>query len=159
MTRIQAGRSRVRLSSPGLASPATCGVFVAAVVLASLAGTQPDTDHDQRVADTIVDYTSASADTVSFAEDVLPIFVQRCGQCHGAPGEDGEPVVELGLNLLEYERVMMGSEFGPVIEAGDADSYLLEMIVAGDMPQEGDPVPEEEIQIIRAWIVAGAPNN
>lgn len=155
MTRTQAGKSRVRL-----ASPAACGVFVAAVVLASLAGTQPDTDHDQRVADTIVDYPSAaSADTVSFAGDVLPIFVQRCGQCHGAPGEDGEPVVELGLNLLEYERVMMGSEFGPVIEAGDADSYLLEMIVAGDMPQEGDPVPEEEIQIIRAWIVAGAPNN
>ena len=55
---------------------------------------------------------------------------------------------------------MAGSEFGTVIEAGDVEgSYLFDMIVAGDMPEEGDPVPEEEIQLIRTWIEAGAPNN
>lgn len=103
---------------------------------------------------------SAAVDTVSFADDVLPIFRNRCAQCHGGVGEDGETRTEVSLNLLEYERVMMGSEFGPVVEAGSAEnSFLLEMIVEGDMPEQGDPVPENEIQLIRAWIEAGAPNN
>ncbi len=98
-------------------------------------------------------------DTVSFAEDVLPIFRQRCVKCHGAEDEDGVRA-EAGLYLLEYEQVMAGSEFGTVIEAGDPEkSYLLEMVVEGDMPEEGDPVPEGEIAVIRAWIEAGAPNN
>lgn len=98
-------------------------------------------------------------DTVSFADDVAPIFKQRCVQCHGAEGEDGVRA-EAGLLLLTYEQVMAGSEFGTVVEAGDpVKSYLLEMIVDGAMPEEGDPVPEEEIELIRAWIAAGAPNN
>ena len=99
-------------------------------------------------------------DTVSFAEDILPIFQQRCAKCHGAADENGEVRTEVSLNLLEYEKVMAGSEFGTVVEAGDPDgSFLMDMIVAGDMPEEGDKVPEEEIALIRAWIEAGAPNN
>ena len=103
---------------------------------------------------------SAPQDTVSFADDVLPIFRQRCAECHGGEDENGEVRTEVSLNLLEYERVMAGSEFGTVIEAGDpANSFLLDMIMDGTMPELGDPVPEEEIAIIRAWIEAGAPNN
>lgn len=102
----------------------------------------------------------SAQDTVSFANDVLPIFQQRCAECHGATDENGEVRTEVSLNLIEYERVMAGSEFGTVIEAGDpANSFLLDMIVDGTMPEQGDPVPEEEIAIIRAWIEAGAPNN
>lgn len=102
----------------------------------------------------------ATQDTVSFANDILPIFQNRCAQCHGAPDEDGEPRLESGLNLLEYEKVIAGSEWGTVVEAGDpANSFLLDMIVDQTMPEEGDPVPEEEIALIRAWIEAGAPNN
>ncbi|MDE2804640.1 MAG: hypothetical protein OXN18_05765 [Gemmatimonadota bacterium] len=103
---------------------------------------------------------SGRQDTVSFAEDILPIFRQRCAECHGAEDENGEVRTEVSLNLLNYERVMMGSEFGTVIEAGDpANSFLLDMITDGTMPETGDPVPEEEIALIRAWIEAGAPNN
>lgn len=103
---------------------------------------------------------SAPQDTVSFADDVLPIFRQRCAECHGGEDENGEVRTEVSLNLLEYERVMAGSEFGTVIEAGDpANSFLLDMIMDGTMPELGDPVPDEEIAIIRAWIEAGAPNN
>ena len=104
--------------------------------------------------------TALSQDTVSFADDILPIFQNRCAKCHGAPDEDGEPRLESGLNLLEYEKVIAGSEWGTVVEAGDpANSFLLDMIVDQTMPEEGDPVPEEEIALIRAWIEAGAPNN
>ena len=97
---------------------------------------------------------------VSFANDVLPIFNNRCVDCHGGTDENGEQRLESLLDLRTYEGVMAGSEFGTVIEAGDAEaSYLLEMIVEGDMPEEGDPVPEAEIETIRSWIAAGAENN
>ena len=101
-------------------------------------------------------------DTVSFAEQILPIFQKRCAKCHGAEDENGEVRTEVSLSLIEYERVLVGSEFGTVVEAGDPDgSFLIDMITAGDMPPEGegDKVPAEEIALIRTWIEQGALNN
>lgn len=103
----------------------------------------------------------AAPDTVpSFATDVLPIFQSRCSECHGGEDEDGRVITEAYLDLQSYEGVMAGSEYGTVIEPGDADaSTLIDMITTGEMPEEGDPVPPEEIELIRAWIVAGALDN
>lgn len=100
-----------------------------------------------------------TSDSTSFAEDVLPIFKASCVQCHG--GEvDGEVVKEVSLDLTTYEGVMAGSEFGEVVEGGNPDESMLFVIVeAGDMPQEGDPLPAEQIETIRRWIAEGAPNN
>lgn len=104
---------------------------------------------------------TAAADTVvSFSADVLPIFQERCAACHGGEDENGEVITEAYLDLLSYEGAMAGSEFGTVIEPGDPDaSILVDMISAGDMPEEGDPVPPEEIELIRAWIAQGAEDN
>lgn len=95
----------------------------------------------------------------SYAEDIVPIFEQYCVSCHGGEWE-GEVRTELSLNMTTYEGTMAGSEYGTVIEPGDPDnSLLLEMIEDGDMPEEGDPVPAEDIAKIRAWIAEGAENN
>lgn len=136
-------------------------VAVTGALVVSLAAFADRVDHEPGLAGSVVASLALSQqDTVSFANDVLPIFQQRCAECHGATDENGEVRTEVSLNLIEYERVMAGSEFGTVIEAGDpANSFLLDMIVDGTMPEQGDPVPEEEIAIIRAWIEAGAPNN
>jgi mono/diheme cytochrome c family protein len=91
---------------------------------------------------------------VSFAEQVMPIFEARCVECHGASD------AELGLNLSTYEGVMAGSDYGTVIEKGNPEgSLLIDMIASGDMPEEGDPVPAEELDLIRTWIQEGAENN
>ena len=74
------------------------------------------------------DPAAPRADTVSYKEDVLPIFQKRCAKCHGGKDEDGEVVAEVSLILIEYERLMLGSEFGPVVTAGDPD----EQLAAGD---------------------------
>jgi mono/diheme cytochrome c family protein len=96
----------------------------------------------------------------SFADDIMPIFEESCVSCHGEPDESGFPYTEAGLSLMSYEDLMKGSEFGSVIEPGNPDdSYLLEMVANGDMPDEGDPLTVEQIELIRAWIEAGAENN
>ena len=137
-------------------------ILVAGAVLVSVAsmGASGSPGSEGTPASLDVAALDVPQDTVSFADDILPIFRQRCAECHGAEDENGEVRTEVSLNLLNYERVMMGSEFGTVIEAGDpANSFLLDMIVDGTMPETGDPVPEDEIALIRAWIEAGAPNN
>jgi len=91
---------------------------------------------------------------VSFSSDVLPIFEQRCFRCHG--GED----VNNGFSVESYETVMQGSWNGIVIEPGNTEnSYLFNLVSAGDMPKRGPRLLPAEIEAIRAWIEAGAPNN
>lgn len=96
---------------------------------------------------------------VSFADEVAPIFNASCIQCHGGL-PDEEDVREAGLDLRTYESVMIGSEYGTVVEASNADdSILLQLIEDGDMPEEGDPLSPEDISTIRTWIAEGALNN
>jgi mono/diheme cytochrome c family protein len=91
---------------------------------------------------------------VSFQAHVLPIFEQHCFECHGA--DDPEE----GLILENYEDIMAGSWNGPVIEPEDVEnSYLIEQVVTGRMPKEGDRLTPAEIDILTAWVEAGAPNN
>ncbi len=91
---------------------------------------------------------------VSFATEVMPLFEKYCWECHS------EENTELGLRLDTYEGVMAGSDYGTVVEPGDPDgSLLVDMIASGDMPEDGDPVPAEELEVIKAWIAEGAENN
>ncbi|RLT42850.1 MAG: hypothetical protein DWI57_05155, partial [Chloroflexi bacterium] len=77
-----------------------------------------------------------------------------CSECHGA--DDPEE----GLELVTYRTLMLGSIYGAVIKAGNAEgSYLVEMVSSGKMPKKGDPLTPAQIEIIRAWIDAGALDN
>ena len=91
---------------------------------------------------------------VSFATEVMPLFEKHCWECHS------EDNAELGLKLDTYEGVMGGSDYGTVVEAGDVDaSLLIDMIASGDMPDGGDPMPAEELDVIKAWVTEGAQKN
>ena len=105
-----------------------------------------------------LDHIVVEVADVSFADDVTPILNENCVKCHGA---GGPPIVlEAGLNLTSYENVMKGSEFGTIVEAGNADdSLLLMMIEEGDMPEEADQLSDEDINTIKMWIAEGAKNN
>lgn len=92
---------------------------------------------------------------VSFAKDVQPILEQRCLKCHG--GSDGK---KGGLSVKTFDELMQGGEDGQVVVAGDAaNSMMVKAIVAGKMPKRASKLPQEEIDIITAWVDAGAKND
>jgi hypothetical protein len=110
--------------------------------------------------DLLMEEPDSTAANVSFAKDVSPILERRCVQCHGGEREEGGRRIEEGLDLRTHKGLMLGSTWGTVIEPGDAvASYLLELVLSGEMPDEGPRLLPGEIRIIRNWILAGAHAN
>lgn len=104
----------------------------------------------------------AVAPTVSFKEDVLPIFKGRCVECHepGGTGFDAS-----GLDLRTHAGVMKGTKFGPMVIAGDPQgSSLMAMLdwrVAEQirMPHGKKKLSTCDRDAIRRWIQEGALDN
>ena len=92
--------------------------------------------------------------TVSFANDIIPIFESRCIGCHG-----GQRTQE-GLDLKTHASIMAGSNNGPVVTPGDAvNSLLVELVTALKMPKRGPKLTPPQIQLITDWVNQGALDN
>jgi uncharacterized membrane protein len=94
--------------------------------------------------------------TPTFAE-VAVILEENCTMCHSGPK------APKGLQLASYESVMKGSVDGPVVIAGGPKESELVRRIRGismpRMPLSGPPyLSEEEMNLIEAWINAGAAN-
>jgi hypothetical protein len=77
-----------------------------------------------------------------------PLFAVKCTGCHGE-------LATGGLNMLTYADLMKGSAKGPVIMPGDsANSVLFQVQSAGG---HFASLSAEELEIIKQWIDAGAP--
>lgn len=88
---------------------------------------------------------------VSFAEQVAPIFSQRCVACHNARTAKGR------YNMENYANVMKGGESGDAVVAGKPDdSLVFSMCADGSMPKDADPLKEEQLATIRKWVETGA---
>ena len=101
--------------------------------------------------------------TISFSQDVKPVLDQNCVECHLA---DGAGTVVSGFNMTSYDDLMKGTNFGPMIIAGDPEGSNLLVLIEGradpsiSMPHgQRDPVAKQDIQAIRLWIEQGAKNN
>ena len=77
-----------------------------------------------------------------------PLFAAKCTGCHGE-------LATGGLNMLTYESLMKGSSKGPVVVPGDSASSLLVQIqsTGGHFAN----LTAEELEVIKQWIDAGAP--
>lgn len=91
-----------------------------------------------------------------FEKDVLPIFTKYCFNCHG----NSSP--QLGLELRTARQVMKGSQNGAIVVKGVPDESLLwKKISKREMPPAlfNLTMTDEEIEIVRQWILAGALSN
>lgn len=93
---------------------------------------------------------------VSFANDVAPVLVDQCADCH----MDSQRV-RGGLNLSTFESLMRGGDNGAIIRANQGEESLLVKKLRGtgggqQMPAGGNPLSEEVIQLIARWIDQGA---
>jgi ankyrin repeat protein len=97
--------------------------------------------------------TTPSVPAIDYERDVRPILTQ-CFSCHG-PRQ-----AQSGLRLDLRQNALRGGDYGVVIVPGRSAESKLIMRLTGSkaglqMPPTG-PLPEHEIDILRAWIDQGA---
>lgn len=92
---------------------------------------------------------AGSAD-VSFKDDIAPLLVSACGNCH-INNQRGQ------FSLATYEDLMKGRSGTPMLFAGSSrGSRLVDVIESGDMPRGGGKVTPEQLAKLKAWIDQGA---
>jgi len=101
--------------------------------------------------------------SASYSADVRPFLDNYCMRCHS---EDGKGSKISGLRMDDYESLMKGTTYGPVIKPGDSFTSALIMLVEGRadpslrMPHDDGEAPSQtEIDRVKAWIDQGAKNN
>ena len=92
---------------------------------------------------------------VDFTRDIQPILQSQCYECHGAEKARGR------LRLDRRAAALEGGATGAAVIPGNSEGSLLIRRVLGlddeeRMPKDGDPLPEAQIALLRAWIDQGA---
>jgi cytochrome b subunit of formate dehydrogenase len=79
--------------------------------------------------------------------NIALVLEQKCIDCHGAGGI-------AGLDVSTYNTLMAGSKSGPVVVPGDPEGSL---IVTKQEKKHPGKLSEFELQVLKDWIAAGAP--
>lgn len=92
---------------------------------------------------------------VDFATQIEPILKANCYECHGTEKGRGK------LRMHTRELALKGGATGPLFVPGNsAESYMVARLLGqGDedqMPLDEDPLPDEQIALIKQWIDEGA---
>jgi hypothetical protein len=115
---------------------------------------------------------SACPDAVCFARDVQPIFTDNCALsgCHAGTSPQQGQNLSQGLAYQSIVNVPANERAGMMrVQPFVPDSsYLVHKIQGtqagvggsgGQMPLGGAPLSQSQVDVIRAWIAAGAKNN
>ena len=97
--------------------------------------------------------STLAAEPVDFQKEVAPILSRACVRCHNEDTSKGK------LSLSTARAALKGGKKGPAFVAGDPERSLLIKAITGpepDMPEDGDPLSEQQVAVIRRWIEQGA---
>lgn len=100
--------------------------------------------------------SAAPAAPVSFSEEVAPVLVDKCLECHHEKKAKGR------YRLDTFEAMLRAGESrDSPVSAGrpDASTIYTRLLSPDDderMPQKGDALPQAQIELFRRWIVEGA---
>jgi len=98
----------------------------------------------------------SAQEKVDFVKDIQPIFEKSCIKCHGPEKQKGK------LRLDSKESTFNRASDSQVIVPGNAEKSDLYRRVAlpqsddDRMPNEGDPLPKAQVDLIKDWINQGA---
>ncbi|MEC9093767.1 MAG: c-type cytochrome domain-containing protein [Planctomycetota bacterium] len=99
---------------------------------------------------------STGKETVSFALEIAPVFIQNCNGCH----YDIQNNARGGLNLSTFRQIISGGDSGQMIVPGKPAESLLVKKIKGEMgtrmPAGRAPLTSEVIAKIEKWIEEGA---
>lgn len=94
--------------------------------------------------------------SIHYFDDVKPLLEAKCYDCHRGGNAKGD------LRLDQLETALAGGKYdGPAIVRGDVGASSLVFRITEDsgddiMPPKGDPLSEEEINLLSTWIADGA---
>ena len=104
-----------------------------------------------------VSLETSIAQTADYARDVQPIFAEHCLECHGPDSSKG------GVNLADRDSAIKKAKSGhfAVVPGDPSRSEMAARISTTDAeermpPKEKKPLKPHEIEILKAWIKAGA---
>jgi hypothetical protein len=93
----------------------------------------------------------------NYDQHILPILRDKCAGCHNAEKSRG------GLDVSTYGKLMEGGSSGAVVKPGDSEGSRLYLLAAHKeepkMPPNAAAMAKESLDLIKAWIEAGAPEN
>ncbi len=98
---------------------------------------------------------ASAAEGVDFDTQILPLLSARCVKCHGPDKQSGRLRLDTAAEITATAK-------DTLLGGGDAEkSELLRRILLPAknpkrMPKGADPLPAEEIALIRQWIEGGA---
>jgi hypothetical protein len=106
----------------------------------------------------------ASNTTIDFEKEVFPLFEERCIECHQAPQEKNGRLIKpkAGLRMDGLAHLMFGSDDGPILvpnHPSKSPLYNRVNLPSDDddrMPPKGDPLTDDQKDLIRRWIGQGA---
>jgi formate dehydrogenase gamma subunit len=90
-----------------------------------------------------------SLEATTWSGGIGDLFSTKCGACHSS----GTPLG--GLDTSTYQATVAGGDNGPGIVPGDPDSSII--IVRQSTGDHPGQLSGEELALIRAWILNGAP--
>lgn len=91
--------------------------------------------------------TTCSTDNVSFQQQIDPIIATNCRGCHSGPNPSG------GVSLADYNGIV------DVASSGRLYGAIAHLPGFTPMPRNRDPLQSCEVDQIKSWVDAGAPNN
>ncbi|MBT5691645.1 MAG: DUF1549 domain-containing protein [Opitutae bacterium] len=105
----------------------------------------------------LADDSKVTGKSISYHEDVRPIFQAKCTGCHQPSKAKGKYV------MTNFAHLLKGGDSGDaaIIPGKPDESLLFEQITpdkdgVAEMPAKGKPLHETEIALIKKWILAGA---
>ncbi len=101
-------------------------------------------------------YHFSANEQVDYSTQIKPILNRECLACHGGVKKSG------GFSLLFEKEAMDTTESGKyaIIPGNAEESEMIRRLVHHDpeerMPLESEPLPKEEIDLLKRWINQGA---